>query len=193
MSRPDPSSVTHFEALYQNSVDPWQFGSAPYEQQRYAVLLRMLGRPAYRRALEPGCSIGAFTQMLAARCDELVAFDFSPTAISAARNRCRELSHVRIFKADAAIYRAEGAFDLIVLSEMGYYFQPGTLYRIASQLAATLAPGGEFVACHWLGSSDDHVMHADQVHAILAESLALRRLESGRFDGFRVERWMREA
>lgn len=192
MSHRDPSSLSHFEAMYRASADPWRFGSAPYEQQRYAVLLQMLAKANYCRALEPGCSIGAFTQMLAPRCEQLIAFDFSPTAIAAARTRCTALSHAQIFEANLATYQPEGSFDLIVLSELGYYFQPGTLYRIASRLAAALAPFGEFVACHWLGSSNDHVMHADEVHAILAESLVLTRIESRYRDGFRVDRWIRE-
>jgi hypothetical protein len=34
--------------------------------------------------------------------------------------------------------------------------------------------GGEFVAVHWRGESGDHVLHGDEVHAVLKETLQHR-------------------
>ncbi|MFE7421819.1 hypothetical protein [Rhodococcus sp. NPDC057529] len=61
---------SYFDAMYAASPDPWGFGDRWYEQRKYALTLAALPRPRYRRAFEPGCSIGILTAALAHRCDE---------------------------------------------------------------------------------------------------------------------------
>ncbi len=46
------------------------------------------------RGLEVGCSIGAFTELLADRCAALTALDFSARAVALAARRLRERAHV---------------------------------------------------------------------------------------------------
>ena len=191
MSQLDATSAAHFEAMYQSCADPWQFRCSPYERGRYQTIVGALRRPHYASALEPGCSIGELTALLAPRCDRLIAFDFAAAAVASARERCAALANVQLFEADLRSFRPAERFDLIVFSEVGYYLQPGTLYRVASALAAALKPGGEFMAAHWLGVSPDHVQHADQVHAILNEALPLTPLDAQQHDGFRINTWMR--
>ena len=161
-----------FEAKYRLSADPWQFAASPYEQRRYATTLRALTRTHYARVFEPGCSVGVLTAALAHRSGYLLASDIAPTAVRLARERCAGLSNVTIDQADIGLGVPHGPFDLIVLSELGYYFQPDSLARIAGSLGAALAAGGELVAVHWRGDSVDHVLHGDRVHAILKETLS---------------------
>jgi Nodulation protein S (NodS) len=65
MSVKSPVSEASFEAKYRHSPDPWQFAASPYEQRRYAAILRSLSRARYSRAFEPGCSVGVLTAALA--------------------------------------------------------------------------------------------------------------------------------
>ena len=55
-----------------------------------------------------------------------------------------------------------GTFDLVVLSEIGYYFE---LDELAAPATASLDPGGTLIAAQWLRNSADHVLHGDEVHA----------------------------
>jgi trans-aconitate methyltransferase len=153
--------------------------------------LAALHKDRYRRALEPGCSIGEFTALLAPRCNELLAFDFAPSALVTARARCQHLPQVKMIASDLLSFRPEGEFDLIVLSEVGYYFQPGLLHQSVLRLQSALQPGGELLAAHWLGTSPDHVMHGDAVHEVLREALSMDLIHAGRHDGFRVDAWIR--
>ncbi|MGH3547465.1 MAG: hypothetical protein ACRDQU_04950 [Pseudonocardiaceae bacterium] len=78
-------------------------------------------RARYRHGYEPGCSIGVFTVQLAVRCDRLLATDVARAPLRAARDRLAPLTHVEV------AYRAvpqdwpPGSFDLVVISELGYY------------------------------------------------------------------------
>ena len=48
----------------------------------------------------------------------------------------------------------EGTFDLIVLSEVLYYFDKPDLARVARSCSNAISQDGEIVLCHWLGETD---------------------------------------
>jgi SAM-dependent methyltransferase len=194
MNRKGALSKAAFEAKYRHSPDPWQFAASPYEQRRYATLLRSLTQARYSRAFEPACSVGVLTAALAERCDSLLACDIAPTAVHLARQRCAGLSNVRIDQADLAKSLPPGPFDLIVFSELGYYFSATVLAEMVRALARRLVPGGEFVAVHWRGQSEDHVLHGDAVHAIVEATLekGCTRLKGERYPEFRLDLWRGE-
>jgi SAM-dependent methyltransferase len=189
-------SAADFEARYRQSEDPWDFAHSPYERARYQATVAALTRASYRRAFEPACSVGELTAKLAPLCGELIATDIAPSAVERARQRCRAWTNVQVSRADLAAGSPPGPFDLIVFSELGYYFDAATLMHIARDLEDKLAPGGELVAVHWLGYSADHVMHGDAVHQLLRECLSLERIKGARHAGsrhagFRIDSWVR--
>ncbi|MCW6509423.1 class I SAM-dependent methyltransferase [Lichenifustis flavocetrariae] len=146
--------ATYFDTLYTVERDPWGFRTSDYERGKYAATLGALSKARYSRALEVGCSIGVFTEQLAARCDTLVAIDASEVALAAAREACAGCENV-IFEARMVPKDfPPGSFDLIVLSEVIYYLDALDLHKLAAQCARALLPGGEIVTCHWLGETD---------------------------------------
>jgi SAM-dependent methyltransferase len=191
MSMLNRQSQAFFEARYQVSSDPWRFATSPYELSRYGATLDALSRASYRRGFEPGCSVGVLTAALARRVEHLLACDISDSAVQRARERCREFSHVEIYQRDAAAGPPEGTFDLMILSELGYYFSADRLHALVRKMADALEPGGEFVAVHWLGRSPDHVLHGDAVHEVLAQTLPWERIGGSRHVGFRIDSWRR--
>ena len=184
-----PVSEAAFDARYRRSSDPWQFATSTYERGRYAAILAALGRDSYRRAFEPGCSIGVLTQLLATRCDRVIATELSATAVRLARQRCAGLANVEIHHSHLADRIPPGTFDLVIFSEIGYYFSIERLRQIAVALAGRLEPSGEFIATHWLGESPDHPLHGDTVHAVLEECLPCDKTGASRHVGFRIDRW----
>jgi SAM-dependent methyltransferase len=187
----DTSSEAFFEAKYAASADPWHFATSPYERTRYTAILRALAGRRYRRAFEPGCAIGVLTSELAGICDAVEAIDISASAVAQARERCRDCPGVRVSKGKLPDDIPAGVFDLIVFSEIGYYFEPEMLAQIAALLVGRLALQGVFLAAHWLGDSPDHRLTGDQVHAWLERTPGLARTLAERYEGFRIERWIR--
>lgn len=185
------TAVDSFERLYRSHEDPWAFESSAYERDRYAAILRSLNRDHYGYAFEPGCSIGVLTSLLAPRCGQVLAMDVAPTAVQRAKQRCRTFSNVEIRVGDLRAFSGVPVFDLIVLSEIGYYFTADHLGELARNLHAHLAPNGELLACHWLGHSADHVLHGDEVHSVLLQALPSSPLHSERQPQFRIDSWIR--
>jgi SAM-dependent methyltransferase len=191
MTRYSRQSKEFFEARYRASSDPWQFASSDYELARYETTLDTLSRGSYRRGFEPGCSVGVLTAGLASRVQHLIACDLSDVAVARAKERCRDSPHVEIFQGDVAAGPPEGTFDLMVFSELGYYFSADQLRVVVNRLADRLEPGGEFLAVHWLGDSSDHLLHGDRVHEELGEALRCDWLGGSRHPGFRIDSWRR--
>jgi SAM-dependent methyltransferase len=182
-------SADFFEAKYRDSADPWDFARSTYEQDRYDEIVKSLGGRHFHRAFEPGCSIGVLTERLAAICDQVYATDISATAVARARARCS--GHPGVFIEEGSLTNSlpSAAFDLIVLSEVGYYLDPRMLVTLARNLTDCLTADGMILAAHWLGTSKDHVLTGDQVHDILSANLNLERIHSRRHEGFRIDLW----
>jgi SAM-dependent methyltransferase len=181
-----------FDEQYRDAPggDPWSFASSAYEQRRYDLTVGCLDRARYGRAFEPGCAVGELTWRLADRCDEVVAIDPSATALAQAERRCADLAHVHLSRGAVPEAWPPGRFDLVVLSEIGYYFDPAELTDLVARTLASLAPAGQVLATHWRGHSDDHVLHGDTVHRILEDVMGSPtvRLED---PGFLCARWDR--
>jgi SAM-dependent methyltransferase len=188
MSR-DRTSREFFEKKYRGGADPWGFASSSYELRRYGAILAALSGRRYARALEPGCSIGVLTAGLAGLCDQVEASDISPSAVEQARTRCASLKNVHLTCGSLEDAVPGGEFDLIVLSEIGYYFEEAQLAEIAEGLRGRLVRGGTLLAAHWLGRSQDHVLSGDRVHEVLTRLTGMQWELAERYEGFRLDRW----
>lgn len=184
--------VDDFELLYDRDPDPWSFATSDYEQRRYDVTVASLLRPRYHRAFEPGCAIGELTRRLAARCDEVIASEPSPTALRTARSRCTDLPNVALEPGELPDDWPAGSFDLVVLSEIGYYFEVPELLMVRDRAVGTLEAGGTLVAVHWRGHSEAHLLHGDVVHEHLRQAAGVRHVGGYLDAGFRLDLWERQ-
>jgi SAM-dependent methyltransferase len=181
----------YFDGMYAASADPWEFASRWYEARKYAISLALLPREHYGHAFEPGCSIGVFTELLAPRCDRLLSCDVAAAAVDSAAQRTARLGHVRVERRDILRDWPPGEFDLIVLSEVLYYYAGEDLGRVLDQAAAALRPDGNLLAVHWRHPVADYPRSGDEVHLILAGHPGLARLVEHREPDFVAEVYAR--
>jgi 2-polyprenyl-3-methyl-5-hydroxy-6-metoxy-1,4-benzoquinol methylase len=142
-----PRRRAHFETLFRQAADPWQYESDPGERQRFeremAMILSALDGKAPARALEIGCAEGAFTAHLAPRCRSLLAMDASETALARARACQAWPPHVIFTKADLEHDALPGSRDLIVVTGvLDHISRPGVLRELREKLVGALEPGG---------------------------------------------------
>ncbi len=160
-----------FEQLHAQHADPWHYRTRWYEQRKRALTLSMLTRERYRRVFEPGCSIGVLSAELATRCDALWIQDVSDSAVTRAREALKDQAHVSITRGAIPEQWPEGRFDLIVISEMGYYVSREALDTLCERIDASLSDDGEVLACHWRHPIDGSDLDARSVHEILGRRL----------------------
>lgn len=178
----------YFDDLYAGGRDPWEFETSAYEQAKYNATLAALPASRYRRGLEIGCSIGVLTARLGGRCACLVAVDVSEKALDAARMRCRTLPNVAFKNMSVPAEWPAGTFDLIVLSEVVYYFDAGDVSRLADRVRASLEPGGHVLLVHWIGTTD-YPLSGDDAAEMLMRGLgrSARRIRQQRTHAYRLD------
>ncbi|MBP0600644.1 methyltransferase domain-containing protein [Herbaspirillum sp. LeCh32-8] len=190
------TTAEHFRSLYAGSADPWHTIDSWYEQRKRAILLAALPKPRFSSVYEPGCGNGALTVALAARCDRLLASDFCDEAVRLTRERVNAHRHVQVSRESLPEqWPASGgaAFDLIVLSELGYYLDDEQLRATVSLCVASLLPAGHLLACHWKRPFDDRQQPTATVHALFAEHDALQGSAWYEDEEFRLDLWQRRS
>jgi SAM-dependent methyltransferase len=183
----------YFDALYSASEDPYALRQRWYEARKRALLLAALPQARYRRVYEPGCGIGELTLALSHRCDQLLASDFSTHAVEIARKRTEGHANVRVARhvLPADWPREDGRFDLIVLSELGYFLDRNDMQRLARCCEETLEADGTLVACDWRPDFAQRSLSTKDVHGALA-ALGLARLALHEEDDFVLQVWARD-
>jgi protein-L-isoaspartate O-methyltransferase len=166
---------SYFDEIYADNPDPWGFETRWYEQRKYALTLAALPEPFYRRGFEPGCSVGVLTALLAPRCAHLVATEIVPSALARAVDRLSGADNVVFHHAALPESWPTGSFDLVVLSEIAYYFDATTLTEIAGRLMGTVVAGASVVAVHWRGETN-YPLSGDDAHRILGDRRDLEPL-----------------
>ncbi|MNH15300.1 hypothetical protein D3C79_749110 [compost metagenome] len=82
-----------------------------------------------------------------------------------------------------------GSFDLIVLSEVGYYLDPTDWLQVIEQSVASLTYDGGLLACHWKQPIAGCPQDGREVHRMLARHLPLHlQLQHDEAD-FVLEYW----
>lgn len=177
----------YFEELYGASEDPWGFTTSDYERGKYGQTLAALGERRFGRALEVGCSIGVFTAILAPHCDELLAIDASEKAVALARERLAAFENVRVERRTFPEETPEGPFDLILASEILYYFDRETMLEGLHRLEAALAPGGSLLAVHWRHETQTYPLQGDEVHDLIRSHTRLAPTRQKMKPDYRLE------
>ena len=154
----------YFDSVYANSEDPWSFTTSEYEASKYRHTLDSLPHLKYRNALEIGCSIGVLTEHLANRCDRLLSVDVSERALDSARKRCATLHHARFERMEIPAEMPDATFDLIIVSEVAYYWQREDLDLAATLLAVRQPVGAHLILVHFTPLVPDYPLTGDQVH-----------------------------
>jgi len=150
----DSLAPDYFESLYADDPDPWRFASSAYERNKYETTLAALSGRHFRSAFEVGCSVGILTRQLAQVCQSLLAIDVAERALEQARATCESINNVRFARMHIPREWPDDDFDLIVLSEVLYYFCLDDISRIAQNTIASLVPRGVVLLVHWTGATN---------------------------------------
>ncbi len=180
-----------FDDFYAAGDDPWGFETRWYEKRKRDLTLAILPRQRFNSGYEPGCSIGVLTAELADRCDELVASDVALQPLEAAGRRLAGRTHVRLEQRAFPADWPDEQFDLIVLSEIGYYCDHADLHVLVERATRSLTADGVLVACHWRHPVAEYPLSGDEVHAELRSRDDLALLASHLEQDFRLEVFVR--
>ena len=176
-----------FEAIYAGAESgatkpPWDYGAARPQLVEWADARNLTGHG--REALVVGCGYGADAEYLAKRGYRTTGFDFSPTAVAAAR---RQHPDTEVTYAVADVLNLPGrwkdSFDLVVES-LTVQSMPPAQHRVAAQnITALVAPGGTLLVLAIARDDGSEVkgppwpLTRAEVEVFADAELVMRRLE----------------
>ena len=179
---------SYFEVLYGTDPDPWKFETSEYEANKYTNTIAALPK-CYQSAFEIGGSIGVLTEKLASKCNSLLSVDVSKLAQDQAIQRCQHLPQVRFEIMPVPIKFPEEMFDLIMVSEVGYYWNWEDMKKAKQRILEHLQPGGHLLLVHWTLYARDYPLTGDEVHNSFFELTpdSLRHLKGQREEQYRLD------
>jgi LmbE family N-acetylglucosaminyl deacetylase len=160
-----------FDEVHSASEDPWKYTTSWYERRKRALSLAALPQEHYQSGLEVGCSIGTLTAELAGRCTNLLAVDASSAALEQAARRLVPFPGVKTRQLTLPGSWPGGTYDLMVVSEVGYYLTPAEFGLLLDRIKESMAPGGTLLLCHWRHAVSGWELDGETVHMLARNQL----------------------
>ena len=157
-------SENYFEEVYQQKKDPWDLATSSYERDKYNATVAALPKTAYNSAFEIGCSIGVLTEVLLQKCRKILAVDIADAPIEQAKIRLKKYPQVQLKKMSVPGSFPGENFDLIIMSEVGYFFSLPDLAALHEKIISHLEVNGQLLLVHWTPFVPDFPLTGDQVH-----------------------------
>ena len=105
------------------------------------------------RVLECACGTGLLTKVIAQRCRQLTATDYSAAMLKRAERNCAAFSNIAFRQADiSALEFPDGAFDKVVAGNVLHLLDAPL--RALSELDRVLKPGGTLIIPTYMNKSD---------------------------------------
>ncbi len=198
MNKPERTlTENYFNDVYSHNDDPWQFETSEYERNKYQATVQALPRSSYKQGFEIGCSIGVLTELLAKKCRSLLSIDTAEKPLVRARQRLADVPHVTLQKMEVPDQFPEQKFDLIVISEVGYYLVMPDLKRLAQKIISHMDDGGHLLLVHWTPFVHDYPLTGDEVHEsflqLSGEGQPFKHLNGFRHDTYRLDLFQKQA
>lgn len=187
MNAPEPELPPYLAQMYAAAEDPWRISEGYYEHRKRQILLSCLPEPRYANAFEPGCANGELSVLLAGRCDQLLAADLAEPAVRRTAARLVGWPGARAGRLAVPAQWPEQRFDLVVLSEFGYYLSWPDWQAVVARTAESLTGNWTVLACHWRADFDERLVATDALHDELAGRLPGRQVLRLQDEDFRLD------
>jgi predicted TPR repeat methyltransferase len=186
--------AAYFEGIFASDDDPWGLASSDYEAAKFEATHDALADRRYARALEIGCAHGVLTANLVGLCDTLLAVDISSKALAKARDRVGDRAGVELAQMAFPKETPEGPpFDLVILSEVAYYWGVVDLDRASEWLRGGVATDGRIILVHYIGETDYPHSGDEAVETLwndLQGDFVVEKAE--RHERYRLDLWRRQ-
>jgi trans-aconitate methyltransferase len=166
-----PSSV--FDEIFRDNPDPWGYTTRFYEITKFRATIQALPKVQFKNAFEIACAIGVITEKLAPKCDRLLSVDCSELGLVEARKRCSHLPQVRFEQMQIPQQFPTEKFDLILFSEVGFFFTMPDLLETKQKIIDALLPGGYLLMVHFRSKAGHYfIQDGETVHNTFVENSA---------------------
>jgi SAM-dependent methyltransferase len=166
---------TDWENRYQTGDMPWEKGAPSPGLEDFLAAHPELS-PG--NVLVPGCGSGHDVRAWARAGYSVAGLDLAPSAIRLARERSSELDHLdlRFIKGDFLADEPDRTYDWLFEHTLYCAIEPAQRDEYRAAVARWLAPGGSFLAVHYLIPDEDGPPYGttvEEINARFGERFAL--------------------
>lgn len=138
------------------SPDPYKVSASDYEREKMERVMAALGfEKRFGSILEIGCGEGNMTARLASISGRTLATDISDMAVRRTRETTSSFLNVETQRLDLLSDEPPGQFDLVVASEVLYYFDKDQLPTVLERITSCVKKGGSVALIHARALADD--------------------------------------
>src|SRR5665213_3676405 len=163
------TEIEFWDSRYRAGKTPWDFGGVP------SALVKYLQTASPQRALISGCGSGYEMRAFHERGWDVVAVDFSPSAVERARQVMGALAD-KVVLADFFTHDFNGQkFDVIYERTFLCSLSPEVWPQYARRMAELLPDGGELIGLFFYGHEDEpppYPMAGKQAQNLFGEQFA---------------------
>lgn len=181
----------YFDWALRNDTTPFGEGGEG-EYEKYARILHTLDfKGHYTNVLDLGCGEGYLTRRLAGRSGRILGVDISPTVIRRAGRRLAPFDNVELRAADALTDEIGESFELVLCSELLYYFNIKQFGAVAGKIERWTRPGGYLLLAHSRAAADDEgsekfAFGAKTIHDTFLENPVFRTESDTTYPAYRI-------
>jgi SAM-dependent methyltransferase len=160
----DSSKADFWDSRYRDNVIPWDAGKVPTALREYAYKLQ-----SGARVLIPGCGSAYEAAYLADKGFDILAIDFSPAAVEAARKNLAGYADI-VRLVDFFAFDHGKPYDMIYERAFLCALPPRMWPQYAPRTAQLLRPGGELAGFFFLRETEKGPPFGttpDALHALL--------------------------
>jgi cyclopropane fatty-acyl-phospholipid synthase-like methyltransferase len=138
------------------SPDPYKVSASGYEREKMERVMATLGfEKRFASILEIGCGEGNMTARLASISGRTLATDISDMAVRRTRETTSSFPNVETQRLDLLSDEPPGQFDLVVASEVLYYFGKDQLPAVLERITSCVKNRGSVALIHARALADD--------------------------------------
>jgi hypothetical protein len=178
----------YFCDLYARDADPWKFASSDYARHKYGATLNALPIGSLCTRARSGVFDRRFHEharatMWESCCDRprrtrvgSASSSPPPSPAKEAGLRCASHRNIAFATMQAPGEWPAGRFDLIVLSEVLYFFGRTLIGQLAERVEGSLRNPSHVLLVHWLGETDYPLSGDDAVTEFVARTGSFLRI-----------------
>lgn len=181
----------YFELKYLRG-NPYRVEANPLEIEKFNHAFDIMKEKRYDNILEIGCGDGYLLERYSPLSDRVLATDISGSALKMAKERLRGEKHIEFRQFDLIKDDIDEKFDLVICSEILYYFTLDQLKTVVPKILNYLKKNGNLLSIHIRSLNDDTLgfpykaFGAKTIHNLFEASGGLRTLKREILENYEI-------
>lgn len=186
----------YFELKYIRN-NPYRVNGSFYDIEQCNRAVEIIKGRRYSSILEIGCGNGYLLERYSSLSDRVIVTDISRLALKRAKERLKGKKHIEFRQSDLLKEDINEKFDLVICSEVLYYFTLDQLKGVVPKILNYIKKDGNLLSIHIRSLNDDtsgfpyKAFGARTIHQFLESTEGLKTLKRDILENYEIVLYQR--